>query len=235
MSESKVLVLGGTGPAGICLLRELVHREHETIVFARNPSKIPRDLLDNSRVEVLEGQMSDTATLSSALARTSVVVSLLGPDIRDRTIDPSLYADIYRSHLFPLMRQHRVKRILAMGTLTICRPEDHWTLMQTMVTTLMPLFNSAVYRNMLNIARLFDEEGQNFDWTIFRIAQIPGASDEASWRQDREGGIFTGWIGEKGWMSSIRRAGLARWLVNAVEGKAEAWVGKMPAVSSLAH
>lgn len=52
MTDRKVLVLGGTGPAGICLLRELVHRNHATIVFARNPSKIPEELAQNSLVEV---------------------------------------------------------------------------------------------------------------------------------------------------------------------------------------
>lgn len=47
-----VLVLGGTGPAGICLLRELIHRNYPTIVFARNPSKLPNDVSSNSLLEV---------------------------------------------------------------------------------------------------------------------------------------------------------------------------------------
>ncbi|GJC78196.1 hypothetical protein ColLi_01034 [Colletotrichum liriopes] len=121
-----------------------------------------------------------------------------------------------------------------MGTLTIRRPEDRWTLVQTIVTTLMPLFNNAVYHNMLNIAHLFDEEGQDHEWTVFRIAQIKGDSDEDSWKNHRGEDFFIGWVGEEGWKLSATRAGLARWLVDAVEGKAEAWVGKMPAVSSCA-
>lgn len=52
MTGSKILVLGATGPAGICLLRELVYREHLTIVYARNPSKIPEDLASNPLLEV---------------------------------------------------------------------------------------------------------------------------------------------------------------------------------------
>lgn len=49
---SKVLVVGGTGPAGICLLRELLYRNHETVAYARNSSKIPEELLDNPKLEV---------------------------------------------------------------------------------------------------------------------------------------------------------------------------------------
>lgn len=52
MAGPKVLVFGGTGPAGICLLRELLHRNHPVVVFARTPSKIPEDLASNPLLEV---------------------------------------------------------------------------------------------------------------------------------------------------------------------------------------
>jgi hypothetical protein len=52
MEGNKVLVLGGTGPAGICLLRELAFRQRATVVYARNISKIPSDLASNEFLEV---------------------------------------------------------------------------------------------------------------------------------------------------------------------------------------
>jgi putative NADH-flavin reductase len=52
MAGKKILVLGGTGPAGIHLLRELVYRDHACIVYARNPSKIPDDLATSPLLEV---------------------------------------------------------------------------------------------------------------------------------------------------------------------------------------
>jgi putative NADH-flavin reductase len=52
MAGDKILVFGGTGPAGICLLRELIHRNHDVVVYARNPSKIPADLASNPKLEV---------------------------------------------------------------------------------------------------------------------------------------------------------------------------------------
>lgn len=54
MAGDKILVLGGTGPAGICVLRELVFRKHSIVVYARNPSKIPSDLATNSLIEVIK-------------------------------------------------------------------------------------------------------------------------------------------------------------------------------------
>ena len=53
MANVKVLVLGGTGPAGICLLRELIHRKYKVVAFARSPSKIPEDLSSNPLIEVI--------------------------------------------------------------------------------------------------------------------------------------------------------------------------------------
>ncbi len=46
--------------------------------------------------------------------------------------------------------------------------------------------------------------------------------------------MFVGWIGEKGWSFSQKRAALTRWLVDAAEVGTTEWVGKMPAVSRLA-
>lgn len=179
--------------------------------------------------------MDNRNALSSAMARASAVISLLGPNVYDRHMNHSLFADIYISSVFPLMREHGVRRILAMGTLSIKLPDDKFNIMQCILPYLMPLLANFAYQNVLNIRRAFESHGDGLDWTVFRIAHIPGGSDEASWRKDRlDGELFTGWIGENGWTMSLKRGALARWLVNAVEGDADNWIGKMPGISKLA-
>lgn len=179
--------------------------------------------------------MDDLAALSTAVAQSSVIISLLGPQINSGSISPTLFADCYKSSVFPLMRQHGVSRIMAMGTLSIVRSEDRWSFLRFLMVLFVRLFINNIYRNILNIAEVFEKEAHGLDWTVYRIASIPGESDEASWRRDREDGqTFVGWIGEKGWSVSQKRGALARWLVDAAEGGAVEWVGKMPAVSQLA-
>ncbi|KAH8900732.1 NAD(P)-binding protein [Thozetella sp. PMI_491] len=235
MSGSKVLVLGGTGPAGICLLRELIYRNHAAVVYARNPNKIPAELASNPLLEIVKGEISDSEALSNCISQCSAVISLLGPNIKDRNIEPTFFADYYTSTLFPAMRKHGVRRLLAMGTLSIMRPEDHFSFFHLIVVVFMRLLASSIYKNMQNLADAFSNKAQGIDWTVFRLTEIPGESDEASWQKDREDGeLFTGWIGEKGWTRSMNRSAVARWLVDALEGGADAWVGKMPAVSRLA-
>ena len=122
-----------------------------------------------------------------------------------------------------------------MGTVAIQKTEDSWALVTPLILTYMKLFARAVYHNILNTADLFENEAQDLDWTIFRIAVIPGESDEESWWKGREQGrLYVGPLGAKGWTMSTNRSLLARWLVDAAEGGAEEWVRKMPAVTRLA-
>ncbi|KAL3430024.1 mediator complex subunit 27-domain-containing protein [Aspergillus tetrazonus] len=237
MAGSKFLVLGGTGPAGICLLRELVYRQHETIVYARNPSKIDDDLQSNEFLEIIKGEFveDDLPTLSAAIARTKVVISLLGPNII-RMSNPTLFADIYKTLVFPLMREHGVRRIFAMGTPSISRPEDSWTLFTAVVIPIIRIFAHSAYANVRAIGDAFEQHADGLDWTVFRIAAIPGNHDEESWRTDREDAdVFVGWVGEKGWTPSQKRGALARWLVDAAEGGADEWSSSSPSTSSTSN
>lgn len=54
IKSGKIFVVGATGPAGICLLRELIHQNYSTIVYARNPAKIPQDIASNALITVCD-------------------------------------------------------------------------------------------------------------------------------------------------------------------------------------
>jgi putative NADH-flavin reductase len=235
MSTSKIFVLGGTGPAGICLLRELLHRNHNVVAYARNPSKIPADLTSNPHLSIAEGEIDDLKAFSTAIKGCSTVISHLGGSINNTNISPTLYSDMYRNTVIPAMRGNDIKRIFLMGTLVIHRPEDSWSLMKPLVLAYLKLFARPLYQNILNVAELFENETQDLDWTIFRIADIPGESDEESWRKGREEGkVYVGPLGAKGWTMSTNRSLLAKWLVDAAESGAPEWVRRMPAVTRLA-
>ncbi|KFY05456.1 hypothetical protein V492_08524 [Pseudogymnoascus sp. VKM F-4246] len=232
MAGPKVLVLGGTGPAGICLIRELLHRNHSVVAFARTPSKIPEDLASNPLLEIIQGSLDDLEALSTAVSSSHTVLSLLGPTTT-RKFDPTIYSTFYTS-LFALMREHSVRRIFAMGTLSIPQPDDKFSLIRLFLVFIVRLFANSAYRAILDIARAFEGAGERVDWTVFRIAGIPGGSDEKAWKKDREEGeAFEGWIGEGGWSVMQKRGALARWLVDATEDGKESWIGKMPAVGKL--
>lgn len=145
-----------------------------------------------------------------------------------------MYIGFY-TRLFPLMRSHNVRRIYAMSTLSYSDPNDKFSLYRLLIVALVFIVVNKGWRTARGMARAFESAGEDIDWTVYRIAGIPGGCDEESWRKDREDGeAFEGWIGEEGWMHWQRRGALARWLVDAVEDGKEKWIGKMPAVSRLA-
>lgn len=112
MSPSKILVLGGTGPAGLCLLRELLHRNHSVVAYARSPSKIPSSISSNPLLSIVKGDMDDLKTFSAALNGCSTVISHLGPNIKDTHIAPTMYPDMFRNTVIPAMRERGVKRLI---------------------------------------------------------------------------------------------------------------------------
>ena len=174
--------------------------------------------------------MSDQEGLFKAMTSCSAVLSLLGPSLADKNIEPSLYADYYKQSVFPCMRKHGIRRIMAMGTVSISRSDDRWTLFQGTARIFMQLFATAVYKNMLHLEAAFEREAKDLDWTVFRIARIVGDSDERAWEKDREEGeLFVGNVGDKGWSGSVTRARVTRWIVENMGS--HMWSSQMPYVS----
>jgi hypothetical protein len=106
-------------------------------------------------------------------------------------------------------------------------------LVDIFIQRIFKLFVPRAYQCMQSVARVFREEAQGLDWTLFRITAIPGYADAESWAKDREHSTYVGYVGEKGWKYWTNRSGLARWLVDTVEQGQGIWIGQLPAVSDL--
>lgn len=180
--------------------------------------------------------MTDLDALSTAISKSRIIISILGPSA---TIAPSSnqeYADYYRA-IFPLMRQHKVRRILGMGTLSIYQPDDGFSVARILIRVLVRIFANSALQNIYAIQDLFekDEEAtRDIDWTIYRIGNIEGLSDPNAWASDREDGkAYAGPLGRKGWTYFQKRAALAHWLADVTANGASEWISQMPAVSKL--
>lgn len=149
---------------------------------------------------------------------------------------PNTYANIYSQRVFPLMRQHGVKRIFAMSTVSVYQPKDKSSFIRWFLAFLIWVVAGMAQKNMYTMQQLFEDEEQSkdIDWTAYRLAFIPGGHDEKSWRKDREGDVFVGYVGEPGYSFIQRRGQLAKWLVDAAVDGAPQWIHRIPAVSRLA-
>jgi putative NADH-flavin reductase len=52
MAPKKIFVVGATGPLGIYFCQEALKRGHSLNIFARNPSKLPKDVSEHGNVKV---------------------------------------------------------------------------------------------------------------------------------------------------------------------------------------
>ncbi|CAH0046618.1 unnamed protein product [Clonostachys solani] len=227
MTTSKVLVLGATGPSGISLLRELLYREHSTVAYVRSPSKIPEDISSNPLLTVIKGDMNDREALTKALSGVDIVLSLLGPTF-GAPISP--FEDYYRDVVFPAMRDNNVKRIIASSTVSAPDPKDSFVLRITLLKLLVRVVAPGAIPSIQAVAKAFQEEATDFEWTLFRFQNIVGKTDEESFKKDREGVIHAGYVGDSKIAGWSNRNAIARWVVGLAESGQSEWDKKMPAV-----
>ncbi|CEI68027.1 hypothetical protein FVEN_g7702 [Fusarium venenatum] len=231
MAGDKILVFGATGPAGILLLRELLHRKLPVLAYCRTPSKIPEDISNNPLLEVVKGDMSQRDAISRAISKSRAIISLLGPSTAKPSSDTE-FADYYR-FIVPLMKEHQVSRILALGTTAIYQPDDQSSVTRGLMGTLIKVMANSAYHNILAIQEYFEKlNDTSIDWTIFRLGWLGGTSDKSAWLADREKGkAFAGPVAAPGYTSGINRSLLAQWLADVATAEPAIWVRQMPAVS----
>ncbi|KAK4159350.1 hypothetical protein QBC43DRAFT_294074 [Cladorrhinum sp. PSN259] len=236
MSPKPTLILGATGPSGICLLRELLHRNHPLIAFIRpqSVSKIPEDLVSNPLLQIVQGKLDDDESLSPAIAQCGAIISLVGPGQSAMSSKAPLpYPEYYEHHILPLMKKHGVKRIAAMSTISVYVDEDVSKFIRWLMVTGVSYGFPAAYNTMLEIAKVFREEKvEEIEWTIFRLPMLLGGSDEYAWKADRERGEALAGPVSSLWSGKLNRSLLGKWLVDWVEKSQGKWVRELPAISS---
>jgi hypothetical protein len=175
--------------------------------------------------------MEDTQRLGTAIAKATVIISLLGPGPKVPASGEFPFAAYY-SAMFPLMcSSSSAKRILVMGTAAIHEKDDRGSFVASLMTSVVRFAFPAGYRTILDIHQAFQKKAQGLDWTILRLSMVQGGGDALSWEKDRQDATFAGSLGVKGWTYYIKRGGLAKWLVDQAEQDGSGAPGSVPAVS----
>jgi hypothetical protein len=125
------------------------------------------------------------------------------------------------------MRECGVRRLLAMSTFSLYDPKD-----KTMILTaalvwlvwLVWLIVRGAWREFVELGDTFHIEGQDIDWTLYRVGVITDAMESET---------RAGFVGDEGFSLAIGRKDMATWLVEQATIRPPQWVGQMPAISSL--
>lgn len=218
----RFLVLGGTGPCGVLLIRELLSKypSDTIIIYARSPHKLPPDLNDTTHhtLIIVKGDLTDKEAIERALEGVDVVLSALGPTFGQPSDTP--LAKGY-GLVIDAMKKNGVKRLIALGTTSIADPADKPSFAYSCMINIVKAGAKSAYKDIVAIGNTIREQGQNLDWTIIRVPVLTN-------RDSTE--VTVGYVGDGKVGTSLPRRAFAAFAVGEVEKRE--WVKKAPLITS---
>jgi putative NADH-flavin reductase len=220
----RILVLGATGPTGILLIRQALfdYKSCTIVLYVRSPEKVPGDLSNNPSIVVIKGQLNDHDALSKAMEGVVVVLSALGPSVKKGPFHPSgtplanAYLDVIE-----IMRQHKVKRLICLGTASITDPADKFNLAFSILVNGVATLARNAYKDVVAIGENIRTKGADLDWTIVRVPVLT---------EKESNDVIAGYVGDGKTNTSLARLGFASFVIGEIEKKE--WVKKAPLICS---
>lgn len=161
----KVIVFGASGRSGKYIVEYALDAGHEVKAFVRNASSIT---ITHPHLSIVQGDITNPAQVAAAIAGTHIVVSALGTN--DIATDAVNMMSDAMSLFILAMKQHEVKRVLAIGGLGVLQADESHQLLD------LPSYPEQ-YRNVgkghNKVYGLLKES--KLDWTLVCCPYIPDA------------------------------------------------------------
>jgi len=208
----KLLIFGGTGPAGRLLVQQAIDAGHDVSVYVRDGSKLGPL---SKHVRVVTGTLTDGPGIDAAVQGQDAVVSLLGPKGRSTGLPISDGMGL----IVAAMRRHGVRRLIATATPSASDPQDRFQASFWLAVLLVRALLGPVYQDIVRTAQIVRDSG--LEWTLVRL---PMLSDEAG-----SGPVHAGYLGQRGArLFSLSRNALATFLLDQL--KSDQWLRRAPVV-----
>ncbi|MCF1595211.1 NAD(P)-dependent oxidoreductase [Streptomyces muensis] len=207
----RLTVFGGTGPTGRLLIDQALAEGHEVVAYARSPEKLPV----REGLTAVRGELDDAGAVTGAVAGSAVVLSLLGPSTKKADAPPLIAG--YRN-IVAAMREHRVDRLVAMGTPSITDSADGKDARVRLMVAGIRTFQPVAYDTIVTIGRIVRESG--LKWTIVRFPLLTNGPRTPS--------INVRTVGERGGLRLSRANAAAYFLQQAGDS---AQVGRAPFIT----
>lgn len=217
----RILILGGTGPCGIQLIRQSLELNHTVVVYARSPQKLPTDISANPSVTVVQGELTDAEKLSSAMQGVHAVLSALGPVVTSVHPSNTPLAHAY-ALIIQTMKKQDVKRLIMLGVPSMKDEHDKFSLAVSTMVTCVRTFAPNSYKDVVAIGETIRAaDPHELVWTI---ARVPFLTD----REDRS--VVAGYIGDGKVGVRLPRPAFAAFMLGELEQNK--WCHKAPLISS---
>lgn len=209
----KITVFGATGGTGRPLVEQALERGHEVSAVARDPASFD---LRHERLEVLEGDVLDLASVEAAVGGRDAVVSAIGTGLH---LCPTTVYSEGTKNVVRAMEDRDVGRLVVVSTAGLNGKDPAFPSWYRFL--LKPLFLERVkYGDM----ELMEEEvrGSSLDWTVVRAGGLTDGPPTGGYRVGPGGRLPEG-------RAEISRADLARFVLDQLDDRD--YVGKTPTLA----
>ena len=192
-------IFGATGRAGKYLVQQALERGYCVRALARDPGKLA---LQNERLLVIQGSLSDPARVEQVIAGADAVLSVLGPTSNEPTFEISKGT----TTMIKAMKQHGVKRLIISAGAGVGDPGDTPKLFNKLINVALKATARNVYEDMLKTVALVRESG--LEWTVVRVPRLMDTP--------RTGKVRVGMVGQ-GTGANLSRADMAEFMLQQVD------------------
>ncbi|MDD7938800.1 NAD(P)H-binding protein [Actinomycetospora lutea] len=210
-----VTVFGGTGKIGRLVVERLLDEGHQVTALVRSPEKLTAE---DPHLHVVVAELDDAPAIRKVVDGADAVISALGP-----AIDPFLRAgpltEATRT-IVAAMHESGVRRLIALGTVSVPDPRDRPSLVERLVPVGIGLLIPGALEEVQGISEVVTTSG--LDWTLARMTapiDIPS-----------NGTLRAGFLGRDDVGTPMARTDVAAFLVDQLTD--DRFVGAAPAISN---
>ena len=212
-SLKKINVFGATGGTGKQVVEQALASGYEVVAYARNPSKLS---ITNEHLLIVQGELSDAASIENAVAVADAVISTLGPRGGSKN-KPLTYG---MQNIIAAMKKQGVHRLIITSTISAKDPNDKPEFRARFLVGLVKRTMNDAYEEIVSVAEAV--RASDLDWTIVRLTMLNN--------KPKSGKVRAGYLGRGEVGSGISRADIADFMLSQIEDVK--YVRQAPAISN---
>ncbi|KAI6080628.1 NmrA family protein [Hypoxylon rubiginosum] len=220
MGVGKLLVFGATSATGQLIVRRALELGWQVTVCGRRT--LPEHSA-NADIKTVEGPIDDEETLREAISGQDVIISVFGPSSPSPFTNVDVFVPAYKK-ILATMRNEGVGRIIALSTLSVNDPEDRFSLLRWLLATALWAIAHKVWKAVNDISKVFEEEGDDIDWTLFRVGFLANGPRLRP---------IHGYVGDGTLGMYLRRADIAEWTLTQADKSPPEFVHRRPGICSV--
>lgn len=155
-----------------------------------------------------------------AIRGQDAIISVIGPS--SPLASTAVFVPAYK-RILSVMKAESVRRIIAISTFSVHDPKDKPSVVRWLLTTMMWAMAHRVWKTIIDIASVFDADGDRLDWTLFRVGFLSNGT---------AGKTVDGYIGDGTLGFSVNRADIAEWTLEQAATSPPKHVRAKPGISS---